>query len=198
MATGEDRRIICANCGDEFLFTAGEQAFYAEKGLTHAPTRCTKCRSQRKGPRAEGAVAAAEPAGRSASPAREMYTAVCANCGKETQVPFKPVSGRPVYCRDCFRERKGGSGEPARAARPARAPRGETAASGGRLQGAVKWFNEAKGFGFIQEDGGEELFVHFSAIAGDGFKTLTQGDRVEFDVVPGAKGRQAANVTRLG
>jgi CspA family cold shock protein len=66
------------------------------------------------------------------------------------------------------------------------------------MQGAVKWFNEAKGFGFIQEDGGEELFVHFSAIMGDGLKTLTQGDRVEFDVVPGPKGRQAANVTRLG
>jgi CxxC-x17-CxxC domain-containing protein len=201
MATGEDRRIICVNCGDEFLFTVGEQAFYAEKGLTHAPTRCKKCRSQRKGPRPEGAAAAAEPAARSAGPAREMYTTTCANCGKETQVPFKPVSGRPVYCRDCFRERKGAAAEPARGARPARparAPRGESAPTGGRMQGAVKWFNEAKGFGFIQEDGGEELFVHFSAIMGDGLKTLTQGDRVEFDVVPGPKGRQAANVTRLG
>ena len=56
--------------------------------------------------------------------------------------------------------------------------------SGARMQGAVKWFNESKGFGFIQDDGGEDIFVHFSAIQGDGFKTLTEGDRVEFDVVP--------------
>jgi CspA family cold shock protein len=72
------------------------------------------------------------------------------------------------------------------------------APSGDRQQGEVKWFNEAKGFGFILEDGGEEIFVHFSAIQSDGFKTLSQGDRVEFDVVPGARGRQAANVTRIG
>jgi CspA family cold shock protein len=71
-------------------------------------------------------------------------------------------------------------------------------ASGTRQQGAVKWFNEAKGFGFIQDDGGEDVFVHFSAIQTDGFKTLTQGERVEFDVVPGARGRQAANVVRIG
>jgi CspA family cold shock protein len=68
---------------------------------------------------------------------------------------------------------------------------------GVRQQGAVKWFNESKGFGFIQDDGGEDVFVHFSAIQGDGFKVLTEGDRVEFDVVPGAKGKQAANVTRI-
>jgi CspA family cold shock protein len=69
--------------------------------------------------------------------------------------------------------------------------------AGGRQQGAVKWFNESKGFGFIQDDGGEDIFVHFSAIQSDGFKTLAQGDRVEFDVVPGTRGRQAANVTRV-
>ena len=65
------------------------------------------------------------------------------------------------------------------------------------MQGAVKWFNETRGFGFIQDDAGEEVFVHFSAIQSDGFKTLTQGDRVEFDVVPGARGKQAANVVRI-
>ena len=75
---------------------------------------------------------------------------------------------------------------------------GAPAVSGGRIQGAVKWFNESKGFGFIQDDGGEDVFVHFSAITSDGFKTLAPGDRVEFDVVPGAKGRQAANVVRIG
>jgi cold shock protein len=62
--------------------------------------------------------------------------------------------------------------------------------------GTVKWFNEAKGFGFIKQEGGEDVFVHFSAIVGEGFKTLAEGDRVEFDVVAGPKGPQAANVRR--
>lgn len=62
----------------------------------------------------------------------------------------------------------------------------------------MKWFNEGKGFGFIQDGSGDDVFVHFSAIQGDGFRTLTEGDKVEFEVVPGAKGRQAANVTRIG
>jgi CspA family cold shock protein len=66
------------------------------------------------------------------------------------------------------------------------------------MQGSVKWFNEAKGFGFIHEDGGEEVFVHQSAIQGPAPRRLGQGDRVEFDIVPGPKGRQAANVVRIG
>jgi cold shock protein len=62
--------------------------------------------------------------------------------------------------------------------------------------GTVKWFNEAKGFGFIQQEGGEDVFVHYSAISGEGFKTLAEGDRLEFEITRGPKGLQAANVRK--
>lgn len=64
-------------------------------------------------------------------------------------------------------------------------------------QGTVKWFNASKGFGFIQRQSGEDVFVHFSAIQGDGYRSLTEGQGVEFDVTKGPKGLQAANVTAL-
>lgn len=65
-----------------------------------------------------------------------------------------------------------------------------------RIHGTCKWFNEAKGFGFISRDNGKDVFVHFSAIQGDGFKSLAEGDKVTFDVVEGQKGPQAANVVK--
>jgi CspA family cold shock protein len=65
-------------------------------------------------------------------------------------------------------------------------------------KGTVKWFNDAKGFGFIAQEGGKDVFVHFSAIAASGFRSLAEGDAVEFDIVEGPKGLQAANVKKAG
>ncbi len=65
------------------------------------------------------------------------------------------------------------------------------------VEGTVKWFNDAKGFGFIQQDSGADVFVHFSQIQESGFKSLADGDRVRFDVAAGPKGQQAANVCRI-
>jgi len=210
MATGEDQVIKCVDCGEDFVFTAGEQAFYASKGLTHAPTRCRNCRELKKSSRESGGGGGGRHGGGARGGgmgAREMYDAVCDQCGAKTQVPFQPSSGRPVYCRDCFQSHKpagagtgssrggGGGGGRGDGGGGSRGPR-TVVSSGPRVQGAVKWFNDAKGFGFIAADSGEEVFVHFSAVQGAGFRSLTEGERVEFDVVEGAKGKQAANVTK--
>ncbi len=66
-----------------------------------------------------------------------------------------------------------------------------------RVTGKVKWFNDAKGFGFIERPDGEDVFVHYTAIAGTGFRSLMEGQEVEFEIVDGPKGKQAANVSRL-
>ncbi len=66
-----------------------------------------------------------------------------------------------------------------------------------RIKGSVKWFNNAKGYGFLGRDGGPDVFIHFSAIVSEGYKSLQEGDQVEFDIVQGQKGPQAANVTKI-
>ena len=205
MDTLQDRVIKCVDCGEDFTFTVGEQEFYRDPGLTNAPTRCKRCRESRKGQRGGGGGEGRRgDAPRGAGPgAKPMFPAVCANCGTDTMVPFKPSNDRPVYCRDCFDAKKpaGGTGRERRATprgpRESAAPAARTTHDGPHTQGAVKWFNEGKGFGFIQSDGGEDVFVHFSAISGEGFRTLTEGDRVEFDVIEGPKGKQAANVVKI-
>ena len=87
----EDKTLVCKDCGAEFVFTAGEQEFYAEKGFENEPQRCKSCRSARKA---------------SAKGEREMFTATCASCGGEAKVPFKPREDRPVYCSECFAQMK--------------------------------------------------------------------------------------------
>ena len=66
-----------------------------------------------------------------------------------------------------------------------------------QMTGTVKWFNDAKGFGFISREGGPDVFVHYSGIEGSGFKSLAEGDQVEFEIIQGDKGPQAANVRKV-
>jgi CxxC-x17-CxxC domain-containing protein len=124
-----DKNLTCADCGQEFVFTASEQDFYAQRGFTE-PRRCASCRASRKAARnasdgggsgygsygASGGYSAGGYGGggggggygsRDRGP-REMFTATCSNCGREAQVPFRPTSGKPVYCSDCFRSIRGG------------------------------------------------------------------------------------------
>jgi CxxC-x17-CxxC domain-containing protein len=127
----EDRTITCADCGQEFTFTASEQAFYAEKGFTDPPKRCKDCRQARKAQRNAGSDYGDDSGGSSGGgggyssgggggyssggggggggydrPPRQLYDAVCADCGKTAQVPFQPTGSRPVYCNDCFRSHR--------------------------------------------------------------------------------------------
>jgi CxxC-x17-CxxC domain-containing protein len=94
----QDKTLTCAECGNSFVFTAGEQEFYQQKGYTNEPRRCPTCRQARR---------SAESGGGFNRAPRQMYAAVCANCGQATQVPFQPRGDRPVYCSDCF-SRMGG------------------------------------------------------------------------------------------
>ena len=87
----QDKTIVCKECGQEFVFTAGEQEFYAERGFQNEPKSCKACRDKRKN---------------ITRPQREFFTATCASCGGEARIPFQPKSDRPVYCSDCFAKMK--------------------------------------------------------------------------------------------
>jgi CxxC-x17-CxxC domain-containing protein len=127
----QDRAIQCLDCNSDFTFTAGEQEFYDRKGFREVPKRCKECRGARKtrrttGPASDTHVAydshanshstlsghahVVEDRGIRRTP-REMFEAVCATCGAPARVPFRPASGRPVYCKECYSSRQGqGSG----------------------------------------------------------------------------------------
>ncbi len=99
-----DQILYCRDCNQEFTFTIGEQEFYASRGLTNDPSRCPECRAARKqsgggqsrmgGGDRSGGFREREP--------RRMYSATCASCGNEAQVPFQPRDDRPVYCSNCY------------------------------------------------------------------------------------------------
>lgn len=100
----QDRTLTCQDCGQSFTFSADDQTYHAEKGYTNEPKRCPDCRRARRSERDYGGSSGGY--GRSA---REMHPAVCAQCGKETEVPFLPRGDRPVYCSDCFRQQPAAS-----------------------------------------------------------------------------------------
>lgn len=126
-----DKTLTCRDCGQAFTFTAGEQAFYQERGFSE-PQRCPACRSARKQQRSSGGGGGYDSGGYGggggyssggyggggggyssggggggySSGPRQMYPATCSNCGKQTEVPFQPRSDKPVFCRECFAERR--------------------------------------------------------------------------------------------
>ncbi len=100
----QERTLTCQDCGQSFSFSAEDQQYHAEKGYTNEPKRCPDCRASRRntgGYGGGGGRGGGGGGGYSRGP-REMHDAVCAQCGKETQVPFRPSGDRPVYCSDCF------------------------------------------------------------------------------------------------
>jgi CxxC-x17-CxxC domain-containing protein len=117
-----DRTLTCRDCGEQFVFTAGEQQFYTERGYSE-PSRCKACRQQRKAQQGGGGGGYASGGGGGYSGGgggysggggyggngggqRQFYPAVCSECGKDTEVPFQPTPGKPVYCRECFQSRR--------------------------------------------------------------------------------------------
>ncbi|MEC7748923.1 MAG: CxxC-x17-CxxC domain-containing protein [Chloroflexota bacterium] len=102
----QDRNLTCVECSQSFVFSADDQSYHAEKGYTNEPKRCPSCRQSR---RANNSGGGGFGGGFGGGP-REMHTVICAECGNEASVPFRPRGDRPVYCSDCFSRQGGGSG----------------------------------------------------------------------------------------
>lgn len=104
-----DKSLTCRDCGNPFTFTAGEQEFYAQKGFTNEPSRCPSCRSERKSQRGGGGMAYDSDRGYGGGyqrAPRQMFEAVCTQCGGVAQVPFQPRGDKPVYCSSCFEQQR--------------------------------------------------------------------------------------------
>ncbi|ABQ90147.1 zinc-ribbon domain containing protein [Roseiflexus sp. RS-1] len=114
-----DKTLTCRDCGVDFVFTSGEQEFYAQKGFTNEPTRCPSCRQQRKTSGGGRGYSDRNGYGRNDSYGagrggyggeRQMHSTTCASCGREALVPFVPRGDKPVYCSDCFQDQRRSSG----------------------------------------------------------------------------------------
>jgi CxxC-x17-CxxC domain-containing protein len=108
-----DTTLTCRDCGQPFIFTTGEQEFYASRGFDNMPSRCPDCRAARKAERGNGSGgygSSGASAYGSSRGSREMFAATCASCGKEAQVPFQPSGEKPVYCSACYQEHRASGG----------------------------------------------------------------------------------------
>jgi CxxC-x17-CxxC domain-containing protein len=101
-----DRTLSCAQCGNDFTFTADDQQFHAGRGYQD-PKRCPSCRAERRNSQGGGSYGGSS--GGYDRPQRQMFSATCARCGREALVPFEPRGDKPVYCSDCFQPRSSGS-----------------------------------------------------------------------------------------
>src|SRR5437773_1977666 len=109
LSSYQDKVLTCKDCGTEFVFTAGEQEFFASRGLMHPPGRCASCRASRKSRMggdspSTSSFSTGDGGYRPARIQREMHPAVCSNCGQDTMVPFLPRGDKPVYCSTCFEQ----------------------------------------------------------------------------------------------
>ena len=102
-----DKTLSCVDCGKSFTFSASEQELFASRGYTNEPKRCNECREAKRQQRAGSSFGGRDSYGSQGQ--RAMYPAVCATCGKDTQLPFEPRNGRPVYCSDCYSKMRVGA-----------------------------------------------------------------------------------------
>ena len=104
----QDKTLQCSDCSKAFTFSAEEQEQFKSRGYTNEPKRCPECRQARKSERYGNSSNSYGNSSHGFTPRRQLFPAVCADCGKATEVPFEPSQGRPVYCSDCFRKVKAG------------------------------------------------------------------------------------------